>query len=91
MSTKYVWTDWITHVPGQELIAGMYVRVEYLDRNLSTSTAEGRLNAGSKGHGCWHARTPHGKYLMITRYKLCIESDAAPEECAESIKQPELA
>lgn len=76
---KYQWTDWITHVPGQELPNGTYGIFEFHGRLGSTVqryTVEGEITAEHKGHGSWHATVPGvGLYAVLERYKLRSVAD----------------
>ena len=72
--TKYQWTDWITHVPGQEMPAGTYGLWEFhgrVDGVICLTEKEGMISSAHKGHGCWHATVPGvGRCMVLTRYKL---------------------
>lgn len=96
MSTEYEWTDWITHIPGQELLAGMYVRCEFLGYTRNGGkpyTREGLVDQKHRGHGVWYERNPYGKYVMLLRYKIRIESDEqeVPQEVTNPVKIVESA
>lgn len=83
MATTYEWTDWITHVPGQELPAGMYGIFEFLGSRTNGGvpwTNEGQITHAMRGHGAWKADNPHGKYAMMLRYKLRFLSEEAEHE-----------
>ena len=71
---KYQWTDWITHVPGQELLPGTYGLFEFhgLNRNGGEPYAvEGAITSAHRKHGSWYATTPgENEWCMIIRYKL---------------------
>ena len=54
MSTKYEWTDWITHIPGQELPAGLWGQFEFLGRYANGGkpyVQEGLITKEHRGHG----------------------------------------
>lgn len=78
---KYQWTDWITHVPGQQLLCGTYVLVEFVgDRPARPGTkpgvpfyAEGVITADHKNHPCWSMTGTSGIAVRIVRYKLRSE------------------
>lgn len=67
---KYQWTDWITHVPGQQLPVGTHGIWEFVGRDGVASEKEGTLNSSHRNHPCWFADNPYGMAKMITRYKL---------------------
>jgi hypothetical protein len=88
---KYQWTDWITHVPGQEMPAGTYGLWEFHGRRngkLKIYATEGLITAAQNGHGCWYATVPgKGGYCVLTRYKL---RSIAQEIEAEATREAEL-
>ena len=71
--TKYQWTDWITHVPGQRLPAGSHGLFEFhgARRNGGVPYAEeGTVTPEMKSHGCWFETDINGRYCVLVRYKL---------------------
>lgn len=71
---KYQWTDWITHIPGQELPNGAYALFEFHGRWRNGGEpyqSEGIVTPKMRGHRSWYA-THSGErgYAMIRRYKL---------------------
>ncbi|CAA2139543.1 hypothetical protein [Hyphomicrobium sp. ghe19] len=83
--TEYAWTDWIQHIPGQELLPGTYVLMEFVNRERNVWTKEGQIDASHKGHPCWRMRTPNGPAVMITRYKIRLDADLTEEEADEHL------
>lgn len=83
---KYQWTDWITHVPGQEMPAGTYGLWEFRGRlhgTVQTYEAEGMITAAHRGHGTWYATIPgFGLYATLTRYKLRSVADETEADVA---------
>lgn len=70
---KYQWTDWITHVPGQELLPGTYALCEFVGarrRGGKPFLDEGMIRTEMKGHPCWRMTDPHGVAVQLLRYKL---------------------
>lgn len=78
---RYDWTDWITHVPGQELPAGMYGMFEFhgLRRNCGIPyITEGVITPQMRGHKTWHATSPGERgHAMLLRYKLRVVCETA--------------
>lgn len=73
MTMKYQWTDWITHVPGQEMPAGTHGIWEvYGTRSYGgvPKQWEATITSAFKGHPCWYATDPSGPACVLTRYKL---------------------
>lgn len=68
--TKYQWTDWITHVPGQQLPIGTYGLWEQVGRSGIPQQTEASITAAQKNHPTWFETGPNGKAKMLTRYKL---------------------
>jgi hypothetical protein len=87
---KYQWTDWITHVPGQELLPGTYGLFEFQGKTRNRGrpyTKEGLITAEHRGHPVWRATKPGeriGKesWSVLRRYKL--RSIAAEETVART-------
>jgi hypothetical protein len=80
---KYQWTDWITHVPGQELLIGTYALFEFQGTTKNAGQPyekEGAVTAAHNGHPCWRLSEPNGRWCRINRYKL---RSIAIEETAE--------
>ena len=74
----YEWTDWIEHVPGQELPVGFYVLCEFVGYSRNGGEPyekEGPITAECKGHPSWYAKTPFEKGVMIKRYKIRVERE----------------
>jgi hypothetical protein len=67
---KYQWTDWITHVPGQQLPVGTYGIWEQVGRSGVPHQTEAMITAAQKNHPTWFATDRFGKAKMLTRYKL---------------------
>lgn len=67
---KYQWTDWITHVPGQQLPIGTYGIWEQMGRDGRPFETEAVLTAEQRNHPTWFATNPYGHAKMLTRYKL---------------------
>lgn len=80
--TKYQWTDWITHVPGQQLPVGTYGLWEQVGPSLVPHQTEALLTTAQKDHPTWFAADPYGCAKMLTRYKLrsiALEDEATQE------------
>lgn len=80
---KYQWTDWIEHVPGQELPVGTYGLWEFhggFTNGGVPFAKEGALTAKHKGHGCWYATDLYGTHCVIRRYKLRSIADETVEK-----------
>lgn len=81
---KYEWTDWITHVPGQQLPVGLYVLFEFhcYSRNCGQPyTKEGFVTAEMRSHASWYAKSPADQFAcMIRRYKLRIIADEQSQQ-----------
>lgn len=71
---KYQWTDWITHVPGQELVPGTFGLFEFVGKYRNGGVPyqkEGMITSKHRGHGSWHVTCPgERRAAMLTRYKL---------------------
>jgi hypothetical protein len=80
---KYQWTDWIEHVPGQELLPGTHGIFECVGRRNGgvPYRQEYTVTTKERGHPCWHLDNPNGSHVMILRYKL---RSIAEEQTAES-------
>lgn len=81
MATKYDWTDWITHVPGQELPAGFYGRFEFQGSTRNGGlpyVKEGGITPAMKGNLVWRATYP-GEFnvCLLRRYQLRIDLEEA--------------
>lgn len=87
---KAKWTDWIAHVPGQEVPAGFEIRVEFLDRKDRRNILQGVTGPTTKKHPCWYATDQYGIAKMITRYKLRVIEDEATDDArlARKVKEP---
>ena len=78
--SRYEWTDWIAHTPGQELPIGLYIMAEHWGSRTNGGRPyieEGLLSPRQRGHGSWHARNPDGDCSMIIRYRIRIVVDEA--------------
>jgi len=67
---KYQWTDWITHVPGQQLPVGTYGIWEQVGRSGVPFQTEAMITAKQKNHPSWFMTDQFGKAKMLLRYKL---------------------
>ena len=83
---KEQWTDWINHTPGQEVPPGFEIEIELKGRNGDCIVQRGVTSARTKGHGCWHAKDPYGRYKMATRYRLKVIADEVEDDARVSLK-----
>jgi hypothetical protein len=67
---KYQWTDWITHVPGQQLPIGTYGIWEQVGRSGIPFQTEAMITAEQKNHPTWSMTDRYGIALQLLRYKL---------------------
>lgn len=71
---KYQWTDWITHVPGQQLPVGTYGIWEFLGTTRNAGLpyeVEATITAKQRGHPVWWCDNPNErKWCQLLRYKL---------------------
>lgn len=67
---KYQWTDWITHVPGQEMPVGTYGIWEQLDKHGRVTQTEAAISTAQVGHPTWRMANPFGEAKQLTRFKL---------------------
>jgi len=67
---KYQWTDWITHVPGQQMPVGTYGIWEQVGRSGRPFETEAMITASQRNHATWFATHPNGGCLQLLRYKL---------------------
>jgi hypothetical protein len=84
---KYQWTDWITHVPGQEMPVGTYGIWEQQGNRLHGGEPfqlERMITAAQKGHPVWRMTDGDGYACRLLRYKL--RSIAAEDETVEQLE-----
>lgn len=96
MKPKYQWTDWITHIPGQELPAGAYGIFEFCgDDPARFGTkpgvpyeVEGAITPALRGHPCWRMTNDSGSHCRLIRYKLRSESCEAEHDVGHQALAP---
>lgn len=80
--TKYQWTDWITHVPGQQFVVGTYGLFEFIGsapvrkgtKPYVPYQVEGQITAAQRNHPCWFMTDNDGSHCRVIRYKLRSEA-----------------
>ncbi len=74
----YQWTDWITHVPGQQLWVGAYALCEFVGACPTRKGAlpyvpyqvEGLITSEHLNHPVWRMTDVNGTHCKLLRYKL---------------------
>lgn len=86
---KYQWTDWIEHIPGQELVNGTYAIFEFQGAHRNGGLPyqkEGAVTPSMKGHGTWHATSPGAnEYAMLLQYKLRSVSEEIDDTTEQNV------
>jgi hypothetical protein len=86
--TKYEWTDWITHVPGQRPLVGLYIRAECHGkycRGGKPYTTEGIVTSGHLKNPCWAMADIDGIAVKVLRYKIRVQSEDQEAKQDETI------
>lgn len=84
MTTRYEWTDWITHVPGQRLPNGTYGLFEFVGKYRDSGKPierEGVITPARRDCPLWDVTNANDPgWCMLTRYKLRTEFDEVAVE-----------